>query len=395
MISHRRSSIATLLPLLVGACGGAGDGAGAPIVRDSAGIEIVENTAPALSTPAWTISAEPEVAIGVLDGEPNYQLYQVGTVMRLADGRIVVANGGTHQVRFYGPDGRFIRSIGNKGAGPGEFEALNRVGRYGSDSLMVYDWRHRRISVFDTAGTFARSFMVQLSAGEYPASVSPLPDGRLLVSTGSSFTPQSQSGLHRDSITYYVLSSTGTVLDTLGRFPGWESWVQTGDRSVSVTSRAFGRGGYVVPVEDFFYAADNDRWEIRLHRLDDQSVVRIIRLAHTPVAVTPDDIERYRQERAIQERMLADMPYPETYPVFASFMVDHLNHLWVAHYRRPGEVERRWYVFDSDGRLLFEIETPAGLVVTEIGRDYLVGTHRDDLDVEHVLLYGLDRRPAG
>ena len=50
-----------------------------------------------------------------------------------------------------------------------------------------------------------------------------------------------------------------------------------------------------------------------------------------------------------------------------------------------------WTVFDPEGRALGFIETPEGLTVLEIGADYLLGRVTDDLGVESVQVWGLER----
>lgn len=69
-----------ILPVLVAlatGCAGERTGSAGPIVRDSAGIVIVENTVGAWSeAERWRLSDVPLVDIGVLEGDPNYQLFQ-------------------------------------------------------------------------------------------------------------------------------------------------------------------------------------------------------------------------------------------------------------------------------------------------------------------------------
>jgi hypothetical protein len=40
---------------------------------------------------------------------------------------------------------------------------------------------------------------------------------------------------------------------------------------------------------------------------------------------------------------------------------------------------------------LGEVALPSTLGVTEIGEDYVLGTWRDEMDVEYVRMYSLDR----
>src|SRR5690606_16795253 len=125
--STRPSLPSPLLPaiLLLAACG-AGERAATDIaVRDSAGIALGEDTAAVWPEGGgWHLSPEPLVEIGVLDGAPEDQLFRVVGARRLGDGRIVVANSGTHELRFYDAQGRHLRSVGREGEGPGEFRGL-------------------------------------------------------------------------------------------------------------------------------------------------------------------------------------------------------------------------------------------------------------------------------
>ncbi|WP_419943063.1 hypothetical protein [Candidatus Palauibacter sp.] len=61
------------------------------------------------------------MSIGTAGGDPAYELFRVGGAMRLSDGRIVVANAGTGELRVYDPDGIHLASWGGQGDGPGEF----------------------------------------------------------------------------------------------------------------------------------------------------------------------------------------------------------------------------------------------------------------------------------
>src|SRR5688572_2268538 len=101
------------------------------VTRDSASVTIVENAAPIWTDSAdvWRVQAEPAVTIGVVEGAPEYQLFRVRHALRLEDGAIVVADGGSREIRFYDSAGRHIRSIGGDGEGPGEFRVISLLAR--------------------------------------------------------------------------------------------------------------------------------------------------------------------------------------------------------------------------------------------------------------------------
>ena len=62
-------------------------------MRDSAGIQIVESTAPAWEKgEAWRVDPAPILTIGVLEGLEEYQLFRAFSPVRTSRGEIVVVN---------------------------------------------------------------------------------------------------------------------------------------------------------------------------------------------------------------------------------------------------------------------------------------------------------------
>jgi len=69
-------------------------------VRDSAGIRIVMNNAPA-ATETWTVDAEPTVTVGGNEDDSTQTLFRVTGGVVLADERIVVTHGPAPMIRWY------------------------------------------------------------------------------------------------------------------------------------------------------------------------------------------------------------------------------------------------------------------------------------------------------
>ncbi|HUH13055.1 MAG TPA: hypothetical protein VMK65_08090, partial [Longimicrobiales bacterium] len=378
-------------------------------VRDSAGVAIVENSGTGwLPHQAWRVAAEPEVDIGVLEGAPEYQLFRVRASARLSDGRIVVANGGTRELRFYSPQGEHLRTAGRQGSGPGEFEELGALWRVEGDTILVYDWRGSRLSAFGPEGDFVRSTRLQTGEGvTFPMPLGATADRKLLATTGGVFfAGDEKTGVSRDSSAIVVYDLEGTPEDTLGIFPGNEAYVKSDGRSISVRSLAFGRSLRSGVHGERLYAGATDRYQVGVWRTDG-TLERLIRRAHVPMEVTPADIQTYKDEQLAAmdgqsqrflestRQVLEEMPYPQTFPAFRALQVDEDGHLWVAEERRPGDERSLWTVFDGEGRMLGQVELPEGLSVHAIGRDWVLGLWSDELDVEHVRLHRLEKAPEG
>jgi hypothetical protein len=387
------------------ACGDSGSAGGGFIVRDSAGVSIAENAGDGEwgGRETWHVSKAPLVDIGVLEGAPEYQLFQVRSALRLADGRIVVAN--ASELRFFDADGTYLRTAGQQGSGPGEFEGVGLLKHYPGDSLLAYDFQLTRASVFDNNGEFGRSYrVIPPTEGGFGFAVDVFADGTLIIKSPQLFQGGFSEGLQRRDEDHYTIATTGGFLDSVGTFPGPEQFIETardGDNfMVSVTQPPFGRTTVLAAHGRQFCVGWSDVYEIQCHGADG-TLERIIRRDLPNASVTSSALERYReQELADQEddnarrdaqRRFSEMPVAETMPAYDDLQIDAAGHVWIRAYAWDDEAERRWAVFDPAGRLLGDVLLPPNFGVTQIGTDFVLGVWRDDLEVEHVRLYELIR----
>jgi 6-bladed beta-propeller len=85
------------------------------------------------------------------DGGPE-ELSGVTGAVSLSDGRIVIGNGATNEIRVFSDDGNYLETIGRRGGGPGEFYSLLWVGVAPGDTILAYDIRSQRLSWFAPDG---------------------------------------------------------------------------------------------------------------------------------------------------------------------------------------------------------------------------------------------------
>jgi hypothetical protein len=65
--------------------------------------------------------------------------------------------------------------------------------------------------------------------------------------------------------------------------------------------------------------------------------------------------------------------------------------LWVQDYELPGSDTVTWSIFDVEGHWISELVVPRDWQVLDIGADYLLVLVEDELDIERVRKYSLDR----
>jgi hypothetical protein len=397
-VSPRRSTVLAAAALALSACDTPGGEANAAAVRDSAGIVIVENTSAAAAA-AWRLADAPRLQIGSPDGRPQDMLFRAWTARRLDGGRILVVNGGTNELRFYGPDGHHLFTRGGPGGGPGEFRSLQRVWILPGDSLLAYDFMPTRLSVFSPEGEFVRSYGLDAPDGRQVIVRGVLADGSLIVEGAPVWDAEGASeGVVRDSVPFYRYGADGGLIGEIGRFPSAEVFRVMTAQGARMGSLPFPRiPAKAVAGEEFYFAAGAD-YEIDVYSGDGE-LRRRIRLDLPARGVTAQDLRRFRDTqldaaerggtRALVSRMLDEMPQPETMPAHGTLLLDDDRNVWVSDYRADPSEEPMWRVFSAGGDYRGEVRMPVGFEPVHIGPGFVLGRWVDDLEVEYIRLYDL------
>ena len=372
------------------------------LVRDSAGIEIVESRRAAWETgEGWRVGAEAIVRIGMVEGDPAYQFSGITGGARLTSGGVVVADGGSQEVRFFDSDGTILKTVGRPGGGPGEFTGLSGLGKDGAGSLWVYDFSLRRVTWVDGSGEITGL----TSLGMEPAMlnpVGPLPDKTFALKQlwgAREVSEASNSGLRRDPVAVVRFNEVGSLVDTVGLFPGREIYLfDEGGRGVMATP-PFARNAVATIRAGNLVVGDQESFELGEYRPSGE-LLRLLRVKKEERLVGPEEMESFLQgrltgappeEHASIRRSIEEMPRPETMPAYGGILGDEAGNLWVAEWTMPGDYPSSWWVFDRNGIWLGQVVMPARFWPMEIGPDWVLGFELDHLDVEFLVLYPLGK----
>ena len=373
----------------------------AGLERDSAGIRIIENPKPPEgSRLPWRIGPEPMVSIGELEGEEPYLLHEVFDAAGLSDGRIVVANYGSGQVRVFDASGTHLFTVGGKGEGPGEFRSLWRVAPWPGDSILAWDFK-RRFSVFSPLGDYDRSFIPRSDDNTSERRSLPFVDAR------RDGTIVYRLEGDADSTVVEIVDGEGERAASLGAHLDEEIIVARGSRGYTARMpAAYSRELVTSTWGNLIVASPNNRYEIRAFRADG-SLARIVRREHVPRIPSEADkqffVDREVASRDAPDvpvelleeirRVFGSVPVAETFPAFSAILADDAGHLWVRAYEFPREERpaHLWTIFDPEGRVLGFFETPKDLHIHQIGEDYILAHSRDELGVEYVQVWPLER----
>jgi hypothetical protein len=396
---------------IVLACNGDFTETGRALERDSAGITIIENKT---AYPQWHLAPEPDVRIGVVQGDSAYQFYGVRFAGRLSDGRIVVANGGTGQIRFYGSDGAFRSTLGRPGQGPNEFAGIGSVLLTAADTLVVHDPRNQRVTWVGPDERIQREEPLrQVSYGPV-AILDVTSNGGLALAESRPTFDLSHPDLSYTRDTLTILIQHASAIDTITRRPGREGilWVQYSGGRPSKTQQMgmpFGYEAFAAARNERIVLALGDRNELQFLNVDG-SVTRIARRADVPrTPLTAQDRQQYVGYAVEQARkagqanvgavakttndLLAVIPADHTLPPFDRLLADSEGRFWVRDFvpQSRSTADHSWTVYGSNGHIQARVSLPAGLNVMHAGHGYLTGVVRDSLDVEYVVAYRLEQ----
>ena len=397
--ARRTTRFAAMFAVGCAACtGDAGGSAQDIVLADSAGVQIV--TVRGLDPgdlPAWTLGADAAVEIGAADG-PGHDLHWPRVASRLPGGAIIIANRGSNEIREFDAAGRYVRSLGRKGAGPGEFENLSWAGWLDGDTIVGYDPPNRRLTVFAPDGSVARTVTLPLPhTSSFPEVAGILANGSVLAYPG--FDRVFSRGERRDTIAYMIYPPDGSRADTLGSYAGPERFFHVLTDFALSMDVPFGRTAYAAARGTHVVLGSSDALALDLHD-GNGALLRRIRIVIPPVPVTGSEAGAQRDSAtaAVPERVrdayreMQDLaPRRETHPAFTALALDDDGRIWVRLPGLTGAPADQWLILSSTGAPVGRMSIGAGLEIEEVGRDYVLIRSTAADGVESIRLYSLSR----
>ena len=354
----------------------------------------------ALAAPqqSWTVGPQPSIRIGEVEASEPYMFSQVVGAVRLSDGRLVVANGASNELRVYDAKGKHTTTLGRAGAGPGEFQTLRMLWLLPADSLIAYDARNGRLTFYDR--TLKMLHTVQVPT--IPGASGRLANGALLSTIG--IAPPEKIKDFQGLVEYngFVLrrAANATSYDTIARGKAGQSFVQPNPPSFRQYPFPFGRTQLIAIGKNRFYYGDTHSTTIGIYDENGRSL-GTVRIRGSGRALTNADfaewVDKEVAKRTTDEQKTAaragyrEIPPPRRSPEFAALKLDDAGNLWVRRYGPPWAPSPEWDVYDANGRALSSVRMPARFEPLHIGGDFVLGVTKDELDVERIELYPLRR----
>jgi len=310
------------------------------------GVTYIHNPATPFH-PTRAVIFEEEFIYKEKDESGEIRLFKPGRLAVDAQGNTYIEDDSDMAIKVFDQAGKFLRAIGRKGAGPGEFTVIGDIIPLPDGKLLVTDFQARRTSFFGSEGQFLGSLQWKKNfLGTY-------------LATESSCTLE--EGVYTEKIRERWIKSidfAGEELISFGKFSFPEfKMIRMGEGAVSMTvpwtpASIFAGDNS----RQWLYHCPGDRYLIEVY--DQQGkLFRKIDRPYQPVPVTDEDINELKSRFAQRPdspaaKIYQQMEFPKVKMISNRMIVDSDGNLWV----RTNEVKKEegkeitgYDIFNPDG----------------------------------------------
>jgi hypothetical protein len=341
-------------------------------------------------------------------------LSRVSYVAVARDGTIIVDQPQDATILYFAPDGHLLGRFGRRGAGPGEFKLLARLGWVG-DTLWAFDMQLMRLTLIFPPRQLLRTVRVPTSitpprpaTGPVPKLRSPeggalLPGGDVLVDAfvyrAQQPKPFDKEFLNKDGV-YVRVSPEGTYRHLLlaysvfGEQCKWEHVLDIPQCPPPLRDFA-DDGGTLVTLETSVAGPDRNNYRVSLMRITGDTLFsRRYAFVGMPISKRVVDSIRARmlsQATAAELRSaIRTVPFPSVYPPVKQLRVGRDGTTWIG--LRPTAEGRPWIILDATGNKIGEVLLPPAVVLWVADRNTIWGVEWDADDMPSIVRYQISWR---
>lgn len=344
------------------------------------GIEFIHNTETPIH-PDKTVLFEKDLSISSEDEEGNIVLYDPRQYLVDSDENIYISESSDQVIKVFSPDGEYIKTIGAKGDGPGEFQSIGYLGFTPEGSFVVLDIQARRTNLFDASGLFLKSFTWQNFISR-----------AFLFKNNSYIYQENVYGENRQDRKLFVseIDYDGDEIRSYGEFTlAQVKTVREGNSGVSM--------GIPHSPESIFAGDQNRGWFY--HCLNNQYIIEVydntgkifrkIDRPYEPVPFTDKERKEYqaRYENNVNERfnemfkkLIKEMELPKVKSITTRMLVDDESYLWLQTYEQKKEGDQiitAYDVFNAEGHYYAKVWCEINPGLFRKGKMYSMDTDKE------------------
>lgn len=346
----------------------------------------------------WSLDPDPMFELNGMSEDTRYALSEVVGGVRLPDGSVVVADRIANGLKLFSPDGEFIREVGGKGQGPGEYEFIRGMGHCADGAVSAFDL-HWGLKVYDPELNLLEERRSSTSeAGRSPYQLACNSAGYELATGWGTSGTQLKEGYHV-AMAPILLTSRGEIIHDFGERLSSErvGYLAPDGQGGSVGPHPFGRQTSVAIGPGRAYLGSASDYLIEVYDLVGNPLPSItwtgppreINRRHLAAFLEEQLASRPEEAHPRIRTSVRDLPELELFPAYDQLLLDQSGNLWVRYFPQPGGNATDWVIFDEDGVKVGELSLPRRATLLEAGDDYVLVSEPDDFDVPNVRVYRL------
>ena len=279
------------------------------------------------------------------------------------DENIYVLDSDANNIKKFDSNGRFIKTIGREGQGPGEFNRPYYL-TYSKDRLVVWDLMNRRLCAFTPEGKFIKSSNIPYDEGSV-RKLRSLPTGEIVVEKEKSFRREPDKP---QICTIELYSRDLEYVRTIYERSLWrKKYVRTKEFGISTLYFPYSPSvHWDVSPEGKIIIGFSEKYELEVYDRDGKKR-GIFQHSYEPVKVTEKDkrayfnsLEFYRAGAKLDEipdYITKETQFPTNMPAFDNVLIDSEGNILVVLYSdNEDENEKTIDVFDQNGKFISSVQ---------------------------------------
>jgi len=264
------------------------------------------------------------------------------------EGNIYVLDRRAPYIRIFDREGRFLRSFGKKGQGPGEFQVPTFLEISPDGRLLCFDPLASRLTSFSLLGEFLEQTVYTRKRAFGPSHIDS--HGNLIGRVALAPEPIGGQVLQ-------IMNPDGSrILDV---YKIESDLSKRGKREFDVGKP---RLCFAFDRSDRIYWGYADTYELRLIEANG-TLLKIIRNQSKRIAISPEDITGLENFYASTVQAGFKLVFRDSFPFYNSISIDTQNRIFIQTFEKEHRSPDRYYydIYDPDGRYLAKVLIPANL----------------------------------
>jgi len=330
------------------------------VVKKENGLTVVYNPRNPVPPPGSpkSLTLQPDLTIGDQSGDENYTFSQLRSIQVDDQENIFALDMKEIKIKVFDKNGKFVRSFGKKGQGPGEIGMPIRMEMTPSGNLVLYDMGNNKFIHFSLDGTCQK----EIPTGKYWALIRFKFDskGCLYADTRTYEETRMSSELKKFSPDFKPLLTVTTFAE------------ERNPRIITPFSTSFAMQRRQ---DDTLIWMNTTKYEFTIVDGEGKPVKKIIR-DWAPVKITDAIKERMTKEDLGDRGLSPGYKYevPSHFPPVYYFAIDDQDRMYVCTYayeEKDGDYWPYFDVFDAEGRYITKFCHPRREMVFAVKKNKL------------------------